>query len=224
MGRPDNPILNSGPTPELVQRLRTLRHNAGLTLRALKERTGYSIGTLSSALAGEKLPSWSIVSAIVQACGGKPEDVEQQWVAAAAHEALKARPKRDAQAEPGDQHLRLTALFGPAPIPVNAETVEEFMRDIRRVKVWAQDPSVRVLAVKLDVPPSTLQDFLSNKNGTMPSWDMVLNFLRACGVDQDAYGEWGFVWRRLKHQETERRLQQQRAKRPMRVIRGSQQA
>jgi hypothetical protein len=70
-----------------------------------------------------------------------------------------------------------------------------------RVKIWAGDPPVRVLAAIAGVPPSTMQDFL-RRRASLPAIEMTCQFLEACGVDdQDVIAEWVYAWRRLKYAE-----------------------
>ena len=57
-----------------------------------------------------------------------------------------------------------------------------------------------------------MQDFLTNKSATMPTWEKVVLFLQACEVPASALGEWEYVWRRLKHREIERRIHQRNMK------------
>lgn len=71
MPRPERSIdPAASPTAAFAHQLRELRHGYGLTLTELANRTFYARSTLSSALSGEKLPTWEVVSKIVAACGG----------------------------------------------------------------------------------------------------------------------------------------------------------
>ncbi|MER8046702.1 hypothetical protein [Streptomyces sp. NPDC094032] len=62
-------------------------------------RAHYSTATLAQAAAGDRLPSLSVVTAYVLACGGDPEEWERRW-----HEALRETREEaradDADAEP----------------------------------------------------------------------------------------------------------------------------
>ncbi|MGW7381844.1 nSTAND1 domain-containing NTPase [Streptomyces sp. NPDC054794] len=71
--------------------LRKLRAEAGgITYRALAQRAGYSITTLSQAAGGEQFPTLSVVLAYVQACGGDPVEWEARWKQAADEAAASA--------------------------------------------------------------------------------------------------------------------------------------
>ncbi|MFC8197977.1 helix-turn-helix domain-containing protein [Streptomyces sp. NPDC057298] len=60
--------------------LRKLRAEAdGITYRALAQRAGYSVTTLSQAAAGEQLPTLPVALAYVGACGGDLVEWEARW-------------------------------------------------------------------------------------------------------------------------------------------------
>ena len=69
--------------------LRGLRAATGLTVRDLADRTGYSVGAISEATSGGRLPSLELTTAFVQCCGADSGEWEQRWRLAAAR--LKAR-------------------------------------------------------------------------------------------------------------------------------------
>lgn len=208
MGRPENPIGNSGPVAELATRLRMLRDEAGLTLRELARLTGCSIATLSVAMSGRELPTWRVTHAIVRVCHGDVESCQESWrraagvlsVPATARVPAKVRFERRESDE--DLPLRGQQLAGPPPVPVACETVADFMDCLLRVKIWAGNPSMRLLARRAEVPASTLQDALRGKKGKLPTLEMLIAFLTACDINDAAtVGEWVFTWRRLKFDE-----------------------
>lgn len=222
MGRHENPVERTGPISDHAIQLRVLRQHAGLTLRQLADLTGLSAGTLSVAQGGRELPTWEVTSRFVKACGADVEEWRRRWEAAASF----ARLPRSMHAVGVDQlppvrwrsseaKAMLRRLAGPAPLPVTAESPAQFTECLRRVKIWAGDPPIRVLASRVDLPPSTLHDVLRRKNGTLPNIENVCAFLSACGIeDQNVIREWVFTWRRLKYEETEAR----RKKAPRRLI------
>jgi helix-turn-helix protein len=88
MGRRQQPLAGEGPLVEFATALRRLRAESGLTLRQLGKRSGYSPSTLSNAEGTQRCPSWLVVEAFVQSCGGDPLDWRPRWEAltkAAAH-------------------------------------------------------------------------------------------------------------------------------------------
>ncbi|MEV0144607.1 MULTISPECIES: helix-turn-helix domain-containing protein [unclassified Nonomuraea] len=80
--------------------LRKLRQEAGgLTYRAMADRAGYSVTTLSQAAAGERLASVPVVLAFVEACGGDVSEWESRW-RQVAHELARERVDDDGAAGP----------------------------------------------------------------------------------------------------------------------------
>ena len=208
MGRPERTINATGPVADFAQQLRLLRQETGLTLRQLAARTGLSAATLSVAASGRELPTWKVTRTYVQACGADPDDWRMRWEQSA---RLSWRPRGPWPAGnrselSGIQGQANGVVFpaGPVPLPVTAETTREFMACLRRVKIWAGDPSVRTLARRTGLAPSTMQDLLRRERQKVPPIQAVCAFLEACGVnDQNVMAEWVFVWRRLRFAETE---------------------
>ena len=210
MGRPENTISASGPVADFAEQLRLLRHHASLTLRQLAARTELSTATLSVAASGRKLPTWEVARAYVQACGGDTDDWRVRWEHAACFSRLSVamRLPGTLSSTPGGQHRenRLGFPGGPAPLPMTADSTDEFMQCLLRVKIWAGDPPVRTLSRRAGLPPSTMQDFLHRERRKLPPVKTVCAFLKACGVDDaNVIAEWIFAWRRLKLAETENR-------------------
>ncbi|WP_078067675.1 helix-turn-helix domain-containing protein [Streptomyces jeddahensis] len=69
MGRPESELdPAAGPVEEFAHELRRLRERTGRTpYRDLAKRANFSASALSSAAAGQRLPSWPVVSAFVRA-------------------------------------------------------------------------------------------------------------------------------------------------------------
>ncbi|MFD5477051.1 nSTAND1 domain-containing NTPase [Streptomyces hawaiiensis] len=80
-GRREVPVdPASGPVQRFASELRKLRAEAdGITYRALAQRAGYSVSTLSQAAAGEQLPTLPVALAYVGACGGDLAEWEARW-------------------------------------------------------------------------------------------------------------------------------------------------
>ncbi|GAA3831394.1 hypothetical protein GCM10022226_60630 [Sphaerisporangium flaviroseum] len=92
MGRRENPVdPGAGPVQRFAYELRKLRQNAdGITYRDMARKAGYSVTTLSQAVAGEQLASLPVVLAYVKACGGDRAEWERRWEEAAEEAALAA--------------------------------------------------------------------------------------------------------------------------------------
>ncbi|TWP52498.1 ATP-binding protein [Lentzea tibetensis] len=85
-----------------------------------------------------------------------------------------------------------------APDPSAVRTVQEFANQLRLLKIWAGNPSLRQLERRSGLPRSTVADALNVKRHHLPSFEVLRGFVRACGVtDQDA-PRWEAVWRRLQ--------------------------
>ncbi|MGI5196095.1 helix-turn-helix domain-containing protein [Streptomyces sp. CA-288835] len=80
-GRREVPVdPGAGPVQRFAFELRKLRAEAGgITYRALAQRAGYSVTTLSQAAAGEQLPTLPVALAYVGACGGDLAEWEARW-------------------------------------------------------------------------------------------------------------------------------------------------
>ncbi|MGW2461838.1 nSTAND1 domain-containing NTPase [Streptomyces sp. NPDC001761] len=143
-GRREVPVdPGAGPVQRFAFELRKLRAQAGgATYRALAQRTGYSVTTLSQAAGGEQLPTLPVLLAYVQACGGDPAEWEARLKQAAEEVAARvsetdtagaASPYKGlARFETGDhgrffgrdeliadllellRRRRFTAVFGPS--------------------------------------------------------------------------------------------------------------
>lgn len=210
MGRHENPISGSGPVADFAQQLRLLRQHAALTLRQVAASTGLSTATLSGAASGRALPTWDVASAYVQACGGNTDDWRMRWEHAARFSRFPSGLQLPGRAAPTPglrpRGNRRGFAGGPAPLPVTAESVSEFMGCLWRVKIWAGDPPVRALSRRAGLPPSTMQDFLQRERRQLPAVETVCAFLGACGVDDSSViAEWVYAWRRLKLAEIEKR-------------------
>lgn len=78
-GRKRSSLTGSDEARELAQRLRDLRDESGLTLRAMAAKSGYSQSALSLAESGRKAPTWNVTATFVQTCGDDPGKWRQLW-------------------------------------------------------------------------------------------------------------------------------------------------
>lgn len=84
------------------------------------------------------------------------------------------------------------------PRPESAHTVEEFTAQLRLVKIWAGNPSLRQLEKLSGFPRSTMADALSPKRTTLPSLEVLHGLLRACRVPPPGVARWTEAWRRVQ--------------------------
>lgn len=88
MSRAERPLdAGDGPVLRFAAELRKLRESSGSpAYRELSRRANYSIGTLSDAAGGRKLPSLAVTLAYVRACGGDTAEWTERWNEVAARE------------------------------------------------------------------------------------------------------------------------------------------
>ncbi|TDD71582.1 hypothetical protein E1262_05380 [Jiangella aurantiaca] len=87
------------------------------------------------------------------------------------------------------------------PDPALARTGADFIVYLRRLKLWAGDPSFRELQRRSGVPASTLSDALNRKLARLPRLDVIRAFVSACGVGLADQARWVATWRALRLEE-----------------------
>jgi hypothetical protein len=214
MGRPEKTIDRAGgPVAEFAAQLRLLRDNAGRpTYARMAERSGLAASTLSQAASGSTLPSWRVVAAYVCACNADPADWRERWRQSGPppprpESASLETWRQDRRRAPGVFPAPRLGSLEPPPLPIDAHTAGEFVRCMRKLKVWAGDPPLRAVerATGGILRRATLHDILHAD--TLPRWDLLDAFLAVCGVhDEDALREWAHAWRRIRFATQERRL------------------
>jgi predicted ATPase len=85
-----------------------------------------------------------------------------------------------------------------APDPTTASSPAEFMDALRRLKVWAGDPSFEQLSRRCGVPASTLSDAVNLRRARLPSLEVAKRFVRACGGKPSEIAGWEAKWRALR--------------------------
>jgi hypothetical protein len=186
-GRPEKRIdATAGPLARLAGELRRFR--GARTYRELSEVTGLSIATLRMAAAGERLPTWQVTRQFAAACGGGEDAVRELWEDAC---AAAGRPVPGGGLPPESD----------MPDPAAATTVEDFVGMLKRLRTWAGDPSLAELDKRAGghgrLPRSTVSDMLRNQH-RLPRLDLVLTFVRACGLDEDQAAVWERSWAMLR--------------------------
>jgi ABC-type phosphate transport system substrate-binding protein/transcriptional regulator with XRE-family HTH domain len=84
MARPEAKIPEDAPPAlaRLASALRDLRKSSGLNLTQLADKASCSVGALSEAASGKRVPTWEIMRAYVAGCDGTPDDWLGLWQAA----------------------------------------------------------------------------------------------------------------------------------------------
>ncbi|MET7436206.1 helix-turn-helix domain-containing protein, partial [Streptomyces sp. NPDC005568] len=176
-GRREVPVdPAAGPVQRFAFELRKLRAEAdGITYRALAQRAGYSVTTLSQAAAGEQLPTLPVALAYAGACGGDLAEWEARWEEAVEESADDGSQDCDgslapyrglARFETGDSALffgreqltadlvdllrrrRFAAVFGPSGSGKSSLLRAGLIPVLRQ----AQEPDLRPAAIRILTP------------------------------------------------------------------------
>ena len=224
MPRPENPIdPTSGPIAAFAYALRDMRTKAGNPpYKAMAKRVHYSVGALSQAAAGARLPTWEVTQAYVRACGGHEGEWRQRWEHADAtvvhkprspvhpggavtqrNEAVAAWPAdRHNSSRPDAQHV----LPPGKPEPRQASSPPELLAMLNQLRTYA-GLSLRDLAIRSKSEPSiskhpvilarsTLSPVLRG-DGRALRFEEVLRIVEICGDDPKDLGDWSTAWSRL---------------------------
>ncbi|MET9626593.1 tetratricopeptide repeat protein [Lentzea sp. NPDC006480] len=85
-----------------------------------------------------------------------------------------------------------------APRPDDAHAIDELIAQLRALKVWAGNPSLRTMEKLSGLARSTLADALSPRRKTVPALEVYRGLLRAFSVPDDEAGPWITAWRRVQ--------------------------
>lgn len=83
------------------------------------------------------------------------------------------------------------------PDPGLVGSVPEYVRELRKLKLWAGNPSLERLRRLTGFPRSTLSDALNPKRSTLPAIDLVRALVEACGRTDREAETWLTAWRRV---------------------------
>src|SRR5688572_22540805 len=84
------------------------------------------------------------------------------------------------------------------PRPDDAHALDELIAQLRALKVWAGNPSLRQMEKLSGLARSTLADALSPRRKTAPALEVFRGLLRAFSVPDDEAGPWLAAWRRVQ--------------------------
>jgi len=95
------------------------------------------------------------------------------------------------------------ARAGKPPSPRGCQTVAEFLNCMRRLKIWAGDPSLRELEARAktqrrSLPHSTLGRALNPPDEALPGFRTLYAFVHACGASR-YWREWSKAWAELRY-------------------------
>lgn len=191
VGRPEKALDSSAsPVALFAQQLRELRYKAGApTFRDLARWTGLAPTTLSKAMGGDRLPTLAVTLRLVRVLADDEDIWRRRWEqAAAAQRQTGPFPLRS----PGTTRTRQENCPRPGLTPA------QFVQQMRRLRAWAGNPSLRELYRYGGVPASTLSDIL--RRDRLPRLAVLQAFLHACGVPENEQREWEAAWETLAAQ------------------------
>ncbi|WP_235459828.1 helix-turn-helix domain-containing protein [Streptomyces olivochromogenes] len=199
MGRSKAQVPQSAQYYELAEWLRSLRRRSGLTYRRMSQliqegrisEPGCSAVTLLRADRGTFLPRRQVVEAYAQVCGATRREARVQWERAAQQaEPSAAGACQAPTVSPSGR--RLEFVYHPAHL----------LEAMHRVRRAAGQPSLRELQKRArdlgtgPLPRSTLADVLAGLR--MPSEDLLIAYVRACGEQGHLLTLWRHAWARAQ--------------------------
>lgn len=246
MGRLLQPITISGPIPDFAKKLRDRRATAGMpTFREMAKVSHFSHTSLAKAVAGQRLPSLTLVRAFLTALGAD-EDELHDWAELwretrradqlVAHELGElAAARRDAQ--PPTEQTPPPVLANPNQIRPHPERVlsfEDLHYELQVLRLAAGNPSLTMLGRILNgnVARSTLADVLAGRR--VPrfrtlTFILTALFARLPTIDHGSWphnaswtrlGPWSDAWRRAEFTRTRPDLKRRRARNVVLVTTG----
>ena len=214
VGRPERPVLGTGPVAELARELRRIRDRAGQPpYRDLAQAALTSSTVLNDAAAGRACPTWEVVEAFVRACGEKPDSVRPLWKKANAKGRAGRREQAAARAvrtdpatlkPPPGRRGDVPAGIPAEPDPRKAATPAQYVHQLRALRAWAGQPGRKKIA-RLSgqrMPSSTLYSALSPSRTRLPSLDVVEAIVQAC-ASPGTRENWIDAWRALRLRQFE---------------------
>lgn len=97
--------------------------------------------------------------------------------------------------------MTTSASITPPPSPTATTDETAFMAELRRLKTWSghsfRQLERRASAAGDTLPYSTVATMLSRNR--LPREDLLVTFVRACGLDEDAVKHWATVRARIAY-------------------------
>ncbi|MEZ0069274.1 DNA-binding CsgD family transcriptional regulator/lambda repressor-like predicted transcriptional regulator [Streptacidiphilus sp. MAP12-20] len=84
------------------------------------------------------------------------------------------------------------------PDPAAATTPAEFVTQLRLLKAWSGEPSLRQLERRTGLPRSTLAETLDPRHNRLPPLERVVAIVRACGAPASVAQHWADNWRKVR--------------------------
>ena len=90
---------------------------------------------------------------------------------------------------------------GLAPDPSAVTTPQEYIRELRRLKAWSGEPSLRDLQRLTGLPRSTVAEALDFRRNRLPPLDRVLSIVMALATSEVVVADWEDAWKRIQMQK-----------------------
>ncbi|MFI6936691.1 helix-turn-helix domain-containing protein [Streptomyces sp. NPDC050287] len=238
MGRPERPLdPDAGPVQRFAHELRLLRREAGHpSYRAMAQRTGVSVTTLSRAAAGDRLPSAEVVLAYARACDADPGEWEARWKEAAGEQAAardgagtaegdaKSPYRGLARFEPGDRDLffgrdrplaellqlvrehRFAAVFGASGSGKSSLLRAGLIPAAQETTLGPGRPTALRILTPGERPATTYGHLLTPKDGDPDTWLIVDQFEEVFTLCRDRAERTGFIDLLLTAKDPDSRL------------------
>ena len=182
---------STGPVAQFGYELRTLRQLAGKSYAAIAATSYYSKSAIWAVDQGHTLPTVNTLKAFVTECGAD----QQQWLARRTQIAGQLSALKTAQDKPIPRHLGVAP-----PDPAEASTVAEYLDALKAIREWSGMTYRQIDEITRHYPRRVVASTLCSalKRGTLPSRDLVANFLRALNLGDLTQHEWLEVWQALQ--------------------------
>ncbi|KZB79632.1 hypothetical protein [Amycolatopsis regifaucium] len=206
MGRAEKPIRGDGPLADFARRLRAARADAGMpTYRSMQARANYSHAVLAQAAGGDKLPSWEVTKAYLQALTARGETDRFELARWETYHGevertlanLARKTGETTTVTPGGQVGGPSTRGRPVvaehatpeqtlPRPETVRTYEDLTRELNILRITAESPSFRELAKASHWGASTLCEVFSGRR--RPTIVMVRTLTHALYTHLERHG------------------------------------
>jgi DNA-binding SARP family transcriptional activator/transcriptional regulator with XRE-family HTH domain len=179
------------------------RTRTGLTVEEAAKAAGISPGAAHDLFSGHTLPACSeaglkTLRALLAACGITGLEQVIAWTDALARAWPEAVSAERVGTVPGAATVPDSPGFDLCPDPLTARTAPELVRTLARFRLWAGEPSFREMerACGHAVAAATMCTALKSDN--LPSLQLVLAVVSACGGAEDHQQAFATAWRTIR--------------------------
>ncbi|MFI9162824.1 helix-turn-helix domain-containing protein [Kitasatospora aureofaciens] len=188
MGRAKHALAEQKEIRALAEWLTALRERSGLSYSQVAVRNfyRYSISTFYRADKGITVPAWPVVEAYTKACGGSVREAKQLWRKASSSSCREAGGRPPVGGGRALRYITEVSQLRDAMVELRLRVGKPTLREL---EARALRNGVSYL------PKSTLQAVLAGKRDC--SQQVLVEFVRACGVSPQEEAEWVEALRRI---------------------------